>query len=59
MTLYDAEASPRGAGLMLLLWQEPTDRALAGWCPQASWVAAACYQEPTLLQWLERSVRLG
>jgi hypothetical protein len=44
---------------MLLLWQEPTDRALAGWCPQASWVAAACYQEPTLLQWLERSVRLG
>lgn len=27
------ECSPAAAGEMLLVWQEPTDRALAGWCP--------------------------
>jgi hypothetical protein len=22
---------------MFLVWQQPTDRALAGWCPNSAW----------------------
>lgn len=29
----DRPLSPSAAACLLLVWQEPTDRALAGWCP--------------------------
>ena len=35
MSEHDKISTPACA-LMMLIWQEPTDRALVGWCPYPS-----------------------
>jgi hypothetical protein len=53
-----AVLSPSGAGLLLLCWLQPTDRALAGWCPADGWRYAPGsggshpYAEDLFVQWL-------
>jgi hypothetical protein len=54
----DEEVSPSGAGVMFLLWGEPADRALAGWCPEQSFPSAAKRDEKDQLRWLAEQVRM-
>jgi hypothetical protein len=51
------ECSPPAAGMLLLLWQEPTDRALAGWCPHPPWkVTRESWKPESALRWLARQL---
>lgn len=50
--------SPTAAALMLLCWQEPTDRALAGWCPDSTWEVVSGYDEANKERWLREKVRM-
>jgi len=52
------ELSSASAGLYLLVWQTPTDRALAGWTPCPGRVPGSMTSE-NLLHWLRDQVRLS
>lgn len=53
--MNDPELSPAAAGCMLLIWQQPTDRALAGWAPYSGHNGGA----PSEMQWMRDKLRLG
>ncbi len=44
-------ASPAASGLLLLVWQMPSDRALTGWCPYGP-VSLTSLNEKQLTDWL-------
>lgn len=48
----DRFLSPGSAGLMMLVWQQPTDRALAGWSPWSNWDPATEKSDSELMRWL-------
>lgn len=54
MTDARDELSPAAAGCMLLLWTEPTDRALKGWCPFPALTGVDGMSEETRLGWVRR-----
>lgn len=57
MTPREEELSMPSTGLLLLVWQQPSDRALAGWTPYPG-LLLETMSEVTLTSWLREKIRI-
>ncbi len=56
--LREDALSPSATGVMLLFWQQPTDRALTGWCAYPGMIPGSINADG-LVAWLRSKVQIS